>query len=112
MPHIERRKSARVAVRIPVHVESGEGPDEGTITVISETGCSLDSKRRLRPGLLLCLYLPVGTEGRRDIAAQRVALVRTIDGNRTGLKFLTLTPQEQLELERTVLSAIRQFRQR
>lgn len=106
---VERRKSARVPVQVPVRFEYGEGPGEGTITDISKDGCTLDSKRRLRPGLLLCLYLPAGKEGWQDIAAQQVASVRTTHGDRAGLKFLAFTPQERRDLKHTITNTMKKF---
>ena len=58
----ERRTIARLPVQIPINFECGDDAGEGTLTDLSKDGCTLDSKRRLRPGLLLRVHLPTGTD--------------------------------------------------
>ena len=103
------RNADRIPVRIPVRFEWGEGRGEGTITDISVGGCALESNRELRPGLLLRLYIPVGTDEPANRTAQQLVCVRSVNGDRAGVKFLAYTPQEQLQLTETITTAIRIF---
>jgi DNA-directed RNA polymerase subunit M/transcription elongation factor TFIIS len=105
----ERRKIARQPVRIPVNFECGDDGGEGTLTDLSKDGCTLDSKRRLRPGLLLRVHLPSGTEQAPHATATQIATVRSVDGSRAGLKFLAFTPPEQTHLEETITRTMRKF---
>ncbi len=105
----ERRTLARAPVRIPVNFDCGDNGGEGTLTDLSKNGCTLDSKRRLRPGLLLRVHLPAGTEQAPQATATQIATVRSVEGTRAGLKFLAFTPPEQAYLEQTVTSTLRRF---
>ncbi len=95
----ERRKSIRVAVKIPVTFESNEVSGEGILTDMSLHGCSLVSEQPLRSGLLLKLNLPAGKPG---TTTQQLATVMGVTGNRTGLKFLAYSFQEKDALTQTV----------
>jgi hypothetical protein len=108
-PPDERRKLLRSAVSIPVNFECGVESSEGTLTDLSKDGCTLDSKRRLKPGLLLRLHLPSGSGETSPALAQQIATVRSVQGTRAGLKFLAFTPTEQAQLEQTVTSTIKRF---
>jgi hypothetical protein len=108
-PPDERRKASRSTVAIPVNFECGEDASEGTMTDLSRDGCTLDSKRRLKPGLLLRLHLPSGSEEASPSMMQQIATVRSVQGSRAGLKFLAFTPVEQAQLEQTVTSTIKRF---
>jgi len=108
-PTEERRKVFRAVVAIPVNFECGQDASEGTLTDLTKDGCTLDSKRRLKPGLLLRLHLPSGPEGASPALAQQIATVRSVQGSRAGLKFLAFTPMEQAQLEQTVTSTIKRF---
>ncbi len=108
-PPDERRKESRAAVAIPVNFECGENASEGTLTDLSKDGCTLDSKRRLKPGLLLRLHLPSGSEEVSPFMVQQIATVRSVQGSRAGLKFLAFTPVQQAQLEQTVTSTIKRF---
>jgi len=105
----ERRKLARQPVQIPVNFECGDITGEGTLTDLSKDGCTLDSKRRFRPGLLLRVHLPAGTEQTPQATATQIATVRSVDGSRAGLKFLAFTPPEQVHLEETITRTMRKF---
>lgn len=105
----ERRKIARLPVQIPVNFECGDDAGEGTLTDLSKNGCTLDSKRRLRPGLLLRVHLPAGTDQAPQATATQIATVRSVEGTRAGLKFLAFTPPEQMHLEQTVTSTLKRF---
>jgi hypothetical protein len=105
----ERRKTPRAPVTIPVNFECGEDACEGTLTDLSRDGCTLDSKRRLKPGLLLRLHLPSGSAEVSPSIVQQIATVRSVQGSRAGLKFLAFTPVEQAQLEQTITSTIRRF---
>ncbi len=108
-PPDERRKLSRLPVQIPVNFECGGDAGEGTLTDLSKDGCTLDSKRRLRPGLLLRVHLPAGTEHVPQAVATQIATVRSVDGSRVGLKFLAFTPPEQVQLEETITRTMRKF---
>lgn len=108
-PSDERRKLGRLPVQIPVNFECGDDASEGTLTDLSKDGCTLDSKRRLRPGLLLRVHLPAGTEQAPQATATQIATVRSVAGNRVGLKFLAFTPPEQVHLEETITRTMRKF---
>jgi len=105
----ERRKIACQPVQIPVNFECGDDAGAGTLTDLSKDGCTLDSKRRLRPGLLLRVHLPAGTEQAPQATATQIATVRSVEGTRAGLKFLAFTPPEQTHLEQTVTSTLKRF---
>jgi len=105
----ERRKIARLQVKIPVNFDCGDDGGEGTLTDLSKDGCTLDSKRRLRPGLLLRVHLPAGTEQTPQATATQIATVRSVEGTRSGLKFLAFTPPEQMHLENTITRTMRKF---
>ena len=107
----ERRKIARLPVQVPVNFECGNVTGEGMLTDLSKDGCTLDSKRRLRPGLLLRVHLPTGTDQAPQSKATQIATVRSVDGTRAGLKFLAFSPPEQVHLEQTITSTIRKFTQ-
>lgn len=108
-PGTERRNIARIPVQIPVNFEYGDDGGEGTLTDLSKDGCTLDSKRRLRPGLLLRVHLPAGPEHAPQAFVTEIATVRSVDGSRAGLKFLAFTPPEQVHLEQTVTSTLKRF---
>ncbi|MBI5776732.1 MAG: PilZ domain-containing protein [Nitrospirae bacterium] len=92
--------------------ESEEGPGEGVITDISEGGCTIESQRRLRPGLLLRLQFPACTDEEPDRTVLQLGSVRSVHGNRAGVQFVALTPQKQLQLTQTVTRIIRMFADR
>ena len=108
-PPDERRKVFRETVEIPVNFECGEDSNEGTLTGLSKDGCTLDSKRRLKPGLLLRLHIPSGSDQTSSAVVQQIATVRSVQGTRAGLKFLAFTPVEQAQLEQTVTNTLRRF---
>lgn len=108
-PETERRNSVRIPVQVPVNFEYGDDGGEGTLTDLSKDGCTLDSKRRLRPGLLLRVHLPAGPEHAPQAFVTEIATVRSVDGSRAGLKFLAFTPPEQVHLEQTVTSTLKRF---
>ena len=105
----DRRTTGRTPVQVPVKFDYGDDGGEGTLTDLSKDGCTLDSKRRLRPGLLLRLHLPTGQENAPQALVTQIASVRSVDGGRAGLKFLAFTPPEQVHLEQTVTSTIKRF---
>lgn len=106
---VEHRQFHRTPVQIPVSFEWAEGQDKGTITDISAGGCAIESKRHLRPGLLLRLQLPVGTGETPDTTVQQIVLVRSVHGDRAGVEFLAPTPQEQMQLTQTITRTIGLF---
>ena len=106
----EHRRGIRVPIQIPVSFEWGEGRGEGVLTDISEGGCALESKRRLAPGLILRLRILAGTDETTGPAAQQVASVRWVQGDRAGMKFLALTPQEKHQLTQTITRCLRSAR--
>lgn len=108
-PETDRRKTDRLPVQVPVNFECGTVVGNGTLTDLSKDGCTLDSKRRLRPGLLLRVHLPAGPEDAPGALVTQIATVRSIDGSRAGLKFLAFTPPEQVHLEQTVTSTLKRF---
>lgn len=108
-PETDRRKTDRLPVQVPVNFECGTVVSDGTLTDLSKDGCTLDSKRRLRPGLLLRVHLPAGPEDAPGALVTQIATVRSIDGSRAGLKFLAFTPPEQVHLEQTVTSTLKRF---
>lgn len=108
-PETERRNIVRIPIQVPVNFEYGDDGGEGTLTDLSKDGCTLDSKRRLRPGLLLRVHLPAGPELAPQAFVTQIATVRSVDGSRAGLKFLAFTPPEQIHLEQTVTSTLRRF---
>lgn len=99
---VKRRKAYRTPVRIPVSFESREGPGEGIISDISASGCVIESKRWLRPGLLLQLQLTAGTDGEPDITIRQLGSVQWVRGDQAGVQFVALTPQRQLRLTRII----------
>ena len=105
----ERRKSLRVPVQISVTFESNEVSGEGTLTDISQYGCSLVSKQTLRPGIVLRLNLPAGTGEKPDSTVQQLAMVMGGSGNRAGLKFLAYSSQERDALTQTVTRSMKIF---
>jgi hypothetical protein len=106
----EHRRNDRISIQIPVSFEWGEGRGEGTVTDISAGGCALESKRRLRPGLLLRLNLPSGMEGTADRTVQQLVTVRSVNGDRAGVQFLAFTPQEQHQLTQTITRCVTRAR--
>lgn len=108
-PETERRTIVRTPIQVPVRFDYGDAGGEGTLTDLSKDGCTLDSKRRLRPGLLLRVHLPAGPEQAPQALVTQIATVRSVDGNRAGLKFLAFTPPEQVHLEQTVTSTLKRF---
>jgi hypothetical protein len=108
-PETDRRKADRLPVQVPVNFECGTVVGDGMLTDLSKDGCTLDSKRRLRPGLLLRVHLPTGPEDAPGALVTQIATVRSIDGSRAGLKFLAFTPPEQIHLEQTVTSTLKRF---
>ena len=105
----QRRKSLRVSVQIPVTFESNEVSGEGTLTDISQHGCSLVSKQTLRPGIVLRLHLPADKGQKPDSTAQQLASVLGVNGSRAGLKFLAYSPQERDALTQTVTRSMKIF---
>lgn len=103
----EHRSTDRTPVSIPVHFEWGEGEGEGVMLDLSNGGCAIESKRRLKPGLLLRLQLPAGPEKTLERSGQHLVTVRSVQGDRAGVKFLALTPQEKSQLDHT-LTAVHQ----
>ena len=105
----ERRKSLRVPVEIPVTFESNEVSGEGTLTDISQHGCSLVSKQTLRSGIILRLHLPPGKGQKPDSTTQQLATVMGVSGNRAGLKFLAYSSEEKNALTQTVTRSMKIF---
>ncbi len=99
----EHRAADRTPVRIPVHFEWGGGKEgDGVMLDLSIGGCAIESKRRLKPGLLLRLQLPAGQEAVPESTGQHLVTVRSVHGDRAGVKFLALTPQEKTQLGHTI----------
>ena len=109
-PEQDRRKSARQPAHIPVRFECGAESGEGTLTDLSTDGCALDSQRKLRPGLVLRLHLPAGTDASPHATMSQVATVRSVDGTRNNLKFLAFTEPEKAQLEDTVTKTLTKFK--
>lgn len=105
----ERRRIPRVPVQVPVTFETRDGRGDGILTDISAAGCALNSKRRLAPGLILRLQIPVGTDVTQNVHAQQLASVRAVAGERAGLSFLTPTPEDQHALTHTLTLTLTQF---
>ena len=105
----DRRKVFRVPAHIPVRFDCGTDTNDGILVDLSADGCSLDSKRKLQPGLLLRLHLPSGEEGRPHATTSHIATVRAVDGSRTHLKFLAFTPGEKAQLEQTITQTLTRF---
>ncbi len=103
----ERRKSVRVAVRIPVTFESNEVSGEGTLTDMSLHGCSLDTQQPLRSGLVVKLNLPAGKGQKPGSTVQQLATVVGLTGTRAGLKFLAYSFQEKNALTQTVTQSVK-----
>lgn len=105
-----QRQTYRIPVHVPVRFESGEVSGEGTITDISAGGCALDSRRNLRPGLILKLHLPAGAESTPSGRVEQVAAVRASMGTRTGLQFMVFTPEERQQLTETITTTVKRHR--
>ena len=103
----EHRAAERTSIQIPVSFEWGEGRGEGVLADISNGSCALESKRRLKPGLILKLHFSAGTGGKMEQVTSQLATVRSVHGDRVGLKFLALTPHQQHQLTQTVTKCIR-----
>lgn len=108
-PETDRRNADLQQVQVPVNFVCGSIVGDGTLTDLSKDGCTLDSKRRLRPGLLLRVHFPAGPEDDSQALVTQIATVRSVDGSRAGLKFLAFTPPEQAHLEQTVTSTLKRF---
>lgn len=98
----EHRAADRAPVRVPVHFEWGGGKGDGVMLDLSIGGCAIESKRRLKPGLLLRLQLPAGQEQKPASTGQHLVTVRSVRGDRAGVKFLALTPQEKAQLDHSL----------
>ncbi len=99
----EHRAADRTPVRIPVHFEWGGGKEgDGVMLDLSTGGCAIESKRRLKPGLLLRLQLSAGQEQRPESTGRHLVTVRSVKGDRAGVQFLALTPQEKTQLGQTI----------
>jgi len=103
----ERRKSIRVAVRVPVTFESNEVSGEGMLTDMSLHGCSLESEQPLRSGLVIKLNLPAGKDQKPGSTVQQLATVVGVTGTRAGLKFLAYSFQEKDALTQTVTKSVK-----
>ncbi len=109
-PAQERRRVFRVPTQIPVRFECGGTAEDGVVTDLSAEGCALDSKRNLRPGLVLRIHLPAGATDTPQGTMSQVATVRAVDGTRTNLKFLAFTEPEKAQLEHTVTQTLSRFK--
>jgi len=92
---VERRKHPRYEVQLPVLFD-GDRNGSGTINDLSVNGSLIVSPTQVKPGdhLSLWLYLPHEAV---PILIQG-AEVRWSAGERFGVCFLTLQPQEQIRL--------------
>jgi len=106
---VQRRKSVRVPVQVPVTFESKEVSGEGMLTDISMHGCTLVSKENLRSGLLLRLHIPDSKSGKPDSIRQQLATVMGVNGQRAGLKFLAYSTEERNSLAQTVTKSMKIF---
>jgi hypothetical protein len=109
-PAQDRRKAARQPANIPVRFECGAESGDGMLTDLSADGCALDSQRKLRPGLVLRLHLPAGTDASPHATMSQIATVRSVDGTRNNLKFLAFTEPEKEQLEDTVTKTMTKFK--
>lgn len=109
-PAQDRRKAVRQPARIPVRFECGAESGEGTLMDLSADGCALDSQRKFRPGLLLRLHLPAGTDASPHTTMSQIATVRSVDGTRTSLRFLAFTEPEKAQLEDTITKTLTKFK--
>ncbi len=105
-----QRQTYRIPVRLPVSFESGEVSGEGLITDISAGGCALDSRRNLRPGLILKLHLPPGNDAASSGSMEQIATVRAASGSRAGLQFMVFTPEERHCLTETITATVKRHR--
>jgi DNA-directed RNA polymerase subunit M/transcription elongation factor TFIIS len=105
----DRRRTARVPVRVPVDLECGDLAAEATVTDISKSGCAVESPQPLTIGQLLRLKFPPPTGSVDNCATQKIATVQNLRGQKAGVKFLAFTPEEQTRLTRTVTKSIQFF---
>lgn len=105
-----QRRTYRIPVRLPVNFESREVSGEGTIMDISAGGCALDSKRNLRPGLILKLHLPASADVGSPGKVEQVATVRAASGTRAVLQFMVFTSQERDRLSDTITMTVTRYR--
>lgn len=88
-PHREYR---RLPTRLPVAFHSVDPLEDvrgaGTVVDLSINGCGIESDRLLRRGLVLQLQIPP-TPSNLPIEVN-AAVVRSVNGNKVGLKFLKI----------------------
>lgn len=105
----DRRKAARIPIRMAVDIECGEHVGEGTITDISKGGCAVESQQPLTIGQLLRLKFPPPTGSVDTLGTQKIATVQNLRGQKAGVKFLAFTDEEKSKLTKTVTKSIQFF---
>ncbi len=90
---MDRRKDPRLAVPLPIAFSGDEVAGEGLVSSISKKGCTVVSIEKVQPGALLDLRIQLP----EDDSPMEVglAIVRWSRGERWGLEFLIMHPDEQ-----------------
>jgi hypothetical protein len=102
------RKHKRVPVQYPVYFRPAFGTDAvlaaGTMLDLSIGGCTIETPVPVPKAFCLGLQLQV-TEQAPPIQIEN-ARVRTVNGKRLGLEFLSLRPEEKDRLRQLTLSVL------
>lgn len=101
------REHKRIPMQYPVHFRPAFGQDQvlasGTLHELSIGGCTIETTVPVPKASCLCLQVQV-TEQDPPIQIDN-ARVRTVNGKRLGLEFLSITPDEEDRLRRLILAS-------
>jgi len=100
------REHKRISARYPVYFRPAFGQDQvlasGTLRDLSLGGCTIETAVPVPKASCLCLQVQVTEQG-PPIQIDN-ARVRTVNGKRLGLEFLSITPDEEDRLRRLILA--------
>ncbi len=97
---MENRKHRRYAVRLPVALSSERVTGEGVVSNLSREGCTIEAECPLHVGVNVALSILM--PDRYSPMLVDVAAVRWTSGQRFGMEFLHMRPEQVVKLGRVV----------
>ena len=89
---LDRRESARIPVRLALAFSGHQMRGEGTVVNLSTGGCQVETETTVSVGALLYLQLFISSQ---EKPIEVAAVVRSVRGDRVGLKFLRVSREEK-----------------
>lgn len=110
--HRPGREYERIPVSYPVYfrpafAKAHMHPIQGTISALSIRGCTITTRVPVPKGDCLCLQFEV-TDQEPPIQID-AALVRTVNETRIGVRFSSISPEEEARLRRLMMRLLQHY---